>query len=240
MLAGRGEGGREGLMQSIADFLSGPGGESIVFTGLAVLTVFSALTVAMARRVTHACLALLPCFVGIAGLYALLSAPVMVAMQILIYAGGITVLLLFAIFLLERRTGPLTAAHHYVVPAALTAGLVAVILLASIRMADFRYRNFRPPVIEVITRQGQNASPAWFAYERPNGETGEMPASNLKRTGFYFLTYYLLPFELSSLVLVVAMVGAIILARREKAWTAAGVEHERAHPDTIAEPEGGQ
>jgi len=226
-------------MQTLANLLSGPGGEFILFAGLAALTVFSALAVVVARRVTHACLALLPCFVGIAGLYALLSAPVMVAMQILIYAGGITVLLLFAIFLLERRAGPIHASNHYVIPAALTAGLVAVIMLASIRMADFRYRNFRPPAIETTAGHGENGKPSWFAYEKPNGETGEVPSSNLRRTGFYFLTYYLLPFELSSLVLVVAMVGAIIIARREKGWTAAGVEHDRPRPDTVPEPEEG-
>jgi NADH-quinone oxidoreductase subunit J len=226
-------------MQTVGEFLSGPGGEFILFAGLATLTVFSALAVVVARRVTHACLALLPCFVGIAGLYALLSAPVMVAMQILIYAGGITVLLLFAIFLLERRAGPIRASNHYVIPAALTAGLVAVIMLTSIQMADFRYRSFRPPAIEVTSGQGRNAQPSWFAYETPSGETRELPSSNLRRTGFYFLTYYLLPFELSSLVLVVAMVGAIIMARREKAWTAAGVERHRSHPDTIPGSEGG-
>jgi NADH-quinone oxidoreductase subunit J len=226
-------------MQAVASFISGPGGEFIIFAGLAALTVFSALAVVMARRVTHACLALLPCFVGIAGLYALLSAPVMVAMQLLIYAGGITVLLLFAIFLLERRAGPIVASNHYVMPAVLIAALMGVILLAAIRTADFRYRNFRPPPIEITSGQGKDAHPSWYAYETPDGQTTELAASNVKRTGFYFLTYYLLPFELSSLVLVIAMVGAIIMARREKGWTAAGVEHDPPPPDIVRGPEEG-
>jgi NAD(P)H-quinone oxidoreductase subunit 6 len=216
-------------MHAIANFVSGPAGEFVIFAGLAALTVFSALAVVMARRVTHACLALLPCFVGVAGLYGLLNAPVMVAMQLLIYAGGITVLLLFAIFLLERRAGPIVASNHYVVPAVLTAGLMGIVVLAAIQTADFRARSFLPPAPELKGADGREAASPWYGYTEQTEagpRIGEASSSNLQRTGFYFLTYYLLPFELSSLVLVVSMVGAILMARRQKAWVAAGVTRE--------------
>lgn len=205
------------LLQMIADFVSGPGGEVLLFAVLAGLTLFSAVAVVMARRITHACIALLPCFIGISGLYAMLASPVMLAFQLLIYAGGIMVLLLFAIFLLERRTGPITAANHYVLPALLISGLVAVILLGAIRQADFRWRRFQPPPIELTRPDAPDTSGYWYAWR-----TGEQKPSNLRRTGFYFMTYYLLPFELTSLILVISMVGAIIMARREKEWIAAG------------------
>jgi NADH-quinone oxidoreductase subunit J len=205
------------LLQTTADFIAGPGGEALLFGVLAALTLFSAVAVVVARRVTHACIALLPCFIGISGLYAMLGSPVMLAFQLLIYAGGIMVLLLFAIFLLERRTGPITAASHYVVPALLISGLVAVILLGAIRQADFRWRQFQAPPVELTQSDAAEPSGHWYAWR-----TGEEKSSNLRRTGFYFMTYYLLPFELTSLILVIAMVGAIIMARREKGWVAAG------------------
>ncbi len=205
------------ILQTSADFIGGPGGELLLFGVLAALTVFSAIAVVTARRVTHACIALLPCFIGISGLYAMLASPVMLAFQLLIYAGGIMVLLLFAIFLLERRTGPITAANHYIVPGLLIAGLVAIVLLGAIRQADFRWRRFQAPPVELTRSDAPETSGYWYAWR-----TGEEKSSNVRRTGFYFMTYYLLPFELTSLILVISMVGAIIMARREKEWIAAG------------------
>lgn len=196
-------------------------GSLLLFAGFALLTLGAAVIVVTARRVTHACLSLLPCFIGIAGLYAMLASPVMLAFQLLIYAGGIMVLLLFAIFLLERRTGPIMAANHYVLSSGLIAGLTAITILGALRTETFRDRQFRPPPLEVSYDQGSGEM--WFGYWNPNTLASEQqPSSNLRRTGFYFLTYYLLPFELTSLILVVAMVGAIIIARREKGWVAAG------------------
>jgi NADH:ubiquinone oxidoreductase subunit 6 (subunit J) len=220
------------ILQAIAEFIHGPGGEVLLFGVLAGLTLFSAVAVAMARRVTHACIALLPCFIGIAGLYAMLASPVMLAFQLLIYAGGIMVLLLFAIFLLERRTGPIAAANHYVLPGLLISGLVAVILLGAIRQTDFSWRELQTPPVE-LTRPDPagEASSYWYAWR-----TGEEKSSNVRRTGFYFMTYYLLPFELTSLILVISMVGAIIMARREKEWVAAGrTVDEAAAPTDRAE-----
>jgi len=205
------------ILQAVADFVSGPGGELLLFGVLAAVTLLSAIAVVIARRVTHACIALLPCFIGISGLYAMLASPMMLAFQLLIYAGGIMVLLLFAIFLLERRSGPITAANHYVAPALLISALVAIILLGAIRQSDFRWRQLRPPPVELTSSEGAEASGYWYAWR-----TGEEQAANVRRTGLYFMTYYLLPFELTSLILVISMVGAIIMARREKGWVAAG------------------
>jgi NADH-quinone oxidoreductase subunit J len=215
------------MLQQIADFIQ-EYGSLILFAGFALLTLGAAVLVVSARRVTHACLSLLPCFIGIAGLYGMLASPVMLAFQLLIYAGGIMVLLLFAIFLLERRAGPITAANHYVLPAGLIAGLTAITILGALRTESFANRDLRPPPLELTGVSGADTD-EWYAWE-PNpepGESGERPSSNIKRTGFYFMTYYLLPFELTSLILVIAMVGAIVIARREKGWVAAGRIPER-------------
>jgi NADH:ubiquinone oxidoreductase subunit 6 (subunit J) len=213
------------MLQQIADLIQ-EYGSLVLFAGFALLTLGSAVLVVTARRVTHACLSLLPCFIGIAGLYALLASPVMLAFQLLIYAGGIMVLLLFAIFLLERRAGPITAANHYVLPAGLIAGLTAITILGALRTESFANRDLRPPPLEMRDASGVDQWYAWDPNPEP-GQTGERPSSNIKRTGFYFMTYYLLPFELTSLILVIAMVGAIMIARREKGWVAAGRIPER-------------
>jgi len=124
-------------------------GSLLLFAGFALLTLGAAVLVVTARRVTHACISLLPCFIGIAGLYAMMASPVMLAFQLLIYAGGIMVLMLFAIFLLERRAGPITAANHYVLPAGFIAGLTAVTILGALTTESFRNRELRPPPLEL-------------------------------------------------------------------------------------------
>ncbi|MGQ9729901.1 MAG: NADH-quinone oxidoreductase subunit J family protein [Candidatus Zipacnadales bacterium] len=205
------------ILQAIDGFVR-DWGQFILFAGFALVTLVAALLVAWVRRMTHACVALLPCFVGIAALYAMLRSPTMLAFQLLIYAGGIMVLLLFAIFLLEKRTGPIFATHHQILPAGLVAGLTVLAIIGAVHQENFDRREFRQPPVEVIHEEG----PGWYAYDRLAGSWGEKPSTNVRRTGFYFLTYYLLPFELTSLILVIAMVGAIIMARQEKGWIAAG------------------
>ncbi|MBM3474370.1 MAG: hypothetical protein FJX75_13995 [Armatimonadetes bacterium] len=208
------------MLQHLSEFIQ-EYGSLILFAGFALLTLGAAVLVVTARRVTHACLSLLPCFIGIAGLYAVMASPVMLAFQLLIYAGGIMVLMLFAIFLLERRAGPITAANHYVFPAGLIAGLTAIAILGALQTESFRNRELRPPPLEM--RDRATGEESWYDYYDPQTQTaGEQPSTNLRRTGFYFLTYYLLPFELTSVILVVAMVGAIVIVRREKGWVAAG------------------
>jgi len=164
--------------------------------------------------------------VGIAGLYATLASPIMLAFQLLIYAGGIMVLLLFAIFLLERRAGPITSASHMVLPAALIAGIMGVVLVGAVCQTkrDFQQERNKltAPATEVVRSAGGLPDRHYAYYDKETGEPGEQKDSNVRRTGFYFLTYYVLPFELTSLILVIAMVGAIIIARRDKGWVAAG------------------
>ena len=205
-------------MQAIDGFIQ-DWGQLILFGGFSLVTLAAALLVVWAKRVTHACVALLPCFAGIAALYAMLRSPTMLAFQLLIYAGGIMVLMLFAIFLLERRTGPIFAAHHQIIPAGLVAGLTVLAIIGAVRSEKFSNRELRRPPVEVIYEQD---GPGWYAYDGMTSPLGESPSTNVRRTGFYFLTYYLLPFELTSLILVIAMVGAIIMARRDKGWVAAG------------------
>ena len=214
------------MIENIANWIADLPWELIIFAALGGLTLLSAIVVVSAKRVTYACVALLPCFVGIAGLYATLASPIMLAFQLLIYAGGIMVLLLFAIFLLERRTGPIVSGSHMVLPAGLIAAITGVVLVGAVCQTkrDFQQeRNKLPaPGAEVARNAGDLPDRYYAYYDEETGQEGEQKDSNVRRTGFYFLTYYVLPFELTSLILVVAMVGAIIIARRDKGWVAAG------------------
>jgi NADH-quinone oxidoreductase subunit J len=158
----------------------------IAFYGFAAMTVFSALAVALTRRVVHAAFALLFTFFGVAGLYAFLSADFLAAAQVLIYVGGILVLLVFGVMLTHRVTQmELKSSSIQVVP----AGLVALALLGLLAF--------------VIYGTPWNASAV-----RPSGPTTEAIGRSL-------LTDYALPFEVSSILLLAALMGAALLARRE-------------------------
>jgi len=157
----------------------------ITFYAFAAMTVFSAIAVALTRRVVYAAFSLLFTFFGVAGLYAFLSADFLAAAQVLIYVGGILVLLLFGVMLTHRITPmELKAGSIQVVPAA----LVSLLLLGLLLAVAFRT--------------------SWPTSPGPGGPTTE-------GIGRALLGEYVLPFELSSILLLAALIGAAMLARRE-------------------------
>ena len=161
-----------------------PSPATIVFYALAVLTVGGAALVAFSRNILHSALALLGTLTGVAGLYLHLGADFLGISQLLIYVGGILVLLLFAV-LLTTRIGDIKASNKSLGwPVALPVSLaVAAGLAALVLRVDW-------PLTEVVA------------------------APTTARLGHAFLREYLLPFELASLVLLMALVGAMVLARR--------------------------
>jgi NADH-quinone oxidoreductase subunit J len=158
----------------------------VVFYGFATMTVYSALAVALSRKVVHAAFSLLFTFFGVAGLYAFLSADFLAAAQILVYVGGILVLLLFGVMLtqkimhLELRTQTMQLAPAAIVSLALLALLGAVVL--------------RTP---------------W----RPAAGLPMVPTT--EAVGRALMTDYALPFEVASVLLLAALMGAALLARRD-------------------------
>lgn len=153
----------------------------IAFWVMAVVTIGSALMVATVHDLIHAVLFLILSFVGIAGLYITLSADFVAMVQILIYAGAISVLMLFSI-LLTPRSARDNAGVSYSAPIASVAILVAVVLIYAGLSTDWAYAS--------------------------NGFT-----STAREIGNALLDPYALPFEVASVLLVVAMVGAIVLVR---------------------------
>lgn len=162
-------------------------GELAAFLILAAVTLTSAVVVVTSGNIVRSALSLIPAFLGIAGLYILLQAEFVAGIQVLIYAGAITVLILFVIMLTEGGTGlRMRQTNEQVALGALAAGVLALLLIAVL------------------------ATTPWA---RP---AAALPQYTAAAIGTSLLTTYVLVFEVTSLLLLVALMGAIIIARRER------------------------
>lgn len=161
-----------------------PGVGTVVFYGLAALVLGGAAGVAFSRNILHAAFLLLATLAGTAGLYLYLGADFVGVTQLLIYVGGILVLLLFAV-LLTNRIGDVQVTNQ-----ALSRGRALPIAA----------------LVGLLIATGVSVT-TW-----PRTEAVSAPTT--ARLGDAFLREYLLPFELASLVLLMALVGAMVIARR--------------------------
>ena len=136
------------------------------------------------RNIIHSAVAMMVCFGSLAGMYALLGAPIVAAAQVLIYLGAISVLILFAIMLTQAGDATLPAPYHRQMPVAIVVALgITGLVLWAVIQTD------------------------WAAAAEAAGATVNAIATAL-------FTVYALPFEIISLLLLVAIIGAIYLARR--------------------------
>ncbi|MGQ9572486.1 MAG: NADH-quinone oxidoreductase subunit J [Dehalococcoidia bacterium] len=159
-------------------------GSVAAFWVLAVVTVGAALMVVAVRNLIHAVLFLILSFLGVAGLYLTLSADFVAITQILIYAGAVSVLILFAILLTPRAARD-NAETFLQLPGLVLAAMVAVTIGAVALVTDWN--------------------------EATRGPFSETAAA----IGEALLDKYVLPFEIASVVLLAAMVGAIVLVRED-------------------------
>ena len=158
----------------------------VFFFALAIFTLAAALLVVLGRNIVHSAVALIFSFCGVAGIYVLLDAEFLAAVQVLIYVGGITILLLFAIMLTTRIAARVEVFNEQVgISALIVVGITAVLVYASV--TGIKILGEAPPPLETAPALGR-----------------------------LLLTTHVLPFEVASVLLLAAMVGAIILARREK------------------------
>ena len=158
----------------------------LAFAGLAMLTTASALVVTFSRSIVYSCFALLGTFSGVTGLYLMLSADFVAVTQLLIYVGGVLVLVLFAVML----TNKIEEVHlsNPSINRGFTALLCGVFCFALTR----------------LLLQG-----AWVTEEEESFHSVVSPIGN------GLLTDYLLPFEVVSILLLVVLVGAAVIVRRE-------------------------
>jgi NADH:ubiquinone oxidoreductase subunit 6 (subunit J) len=157
-----------------------------IFYLVAAFTVWAAGVVVLGRNIVRAAVALIFSFCGMAALYVLLDAEFLAAVQVLIYVGGITILLLFAIMLTSRiaSVGLRVVNDQVLWSAIAAAGLLLGLVYAATR--------------GLAGLSGPPALP----------ETAPF-------LGRALLTTYALPFEVVSILLLAAMVGAIVLARKD-------------------------
>jgi NADH-quinone oxidoreductase subunit J len=173
---------------------------TLIFYILALIAIISALMVVTRPNAVHSAMWLVLTFFAVAGLFILQGAEFIAAVQILVYAGGIMVLFLFVIMLvnLESVEG-FVRTRLRLTGAVFLAGLLVVSLAVAMRLAGLGQG--------VPLPDGGLPSAGTFVPAVPTG--------NLETVGLDLLTTYLLPFELVSVVLLVAVVGAIVLCRRE-------------------------
>ncbi|HET9908103.1 MAG TPA: NADH-quinone oxidoreductase subunit J [Anaerolineales bacterium] len=164
----------------------------ILFLVLALIAVASALGMLLSRNAVYAALFLVLNFVTVAVFYLLLGAPFIAMAQITVYAGAIMVLFLFVIMLLGAESLPgISNWRNVWFPATLAAILFAEAAYLLIVKAR--------PAGDVL---------------QPEAVVNTM--ENLRQLGTALFSDYLLPFEIVSILLLVAMVGAIILTKKEK------------------------
>lgn len=164
-------------------------GVQIVSLGiLAVMMIGAALGVVLLPNIVYSAFLLAGVFISLAGMYILLNADFVAAAQVLIYVGAVNVLILFAIMLVNKREDFVPIRNAWLRPvstAVVSLGLFA--LLSTMVLIT-------PWSLSTGTAAGNSA---------------------IVVIGQHFFTDFLLPFELASILLLMAMVGAIILARRE-------------------------
>jgi NADH-quinone oxidoreductase subunit J len=160
--------------------------EEVIFYFVAALAVLGALGVVLARNVVHAALFLVLALLAVAGVFILLSAEFLAIVQVLIYGGAVTILILFAMMLTRVRDLPQALDGPQRPFAAIAAG--AFLGLS---------------VVSVVTAEWPN-------------ETEEIPVVPFNELGDALFRNWAAPFEVASLVLLVALIGAIILARGEE------------------------
>ncbi len=166
--------------------------ELIVFFILAGLAVGSALAMVTSRNMVYGVLWMVANFAMVAILFLLLNATFLAAVQVIVYAGAIMVLFLFVVMLLGPQRIPAIETIPMQRPLALLFGLLLFLALSAVLTTN-----------------------------RLTGQTGDVTPQALERIGNSVLvggelfSTYLFPFELSSVLLLIAMVGAVVLAKRK-------------------------
>ena len=157
-----------------------------IFYILAAIIIGSSVMVVTMRNIFHSALFLVLCFFSVAGIYVLLEAEFLAAVQVLIYVGAITILMIFAIMLTHKLyNAKIRQSNEQVIPGLIIVGALLVATLFAL------------------------SKTAWkLSFETP-------PDQSAVAVGKLLLTTYVLPFEVVSVVLLTALIGAVIIARRE-------------------------
>jgi NADH-quinone oxidoreductase subunit J len=161
--------------------------QTVVFIIFSLITLGAALAVVTSKNLFHSALFLILSFVGVAGFYVLLEAPFLAAVQVLVYVGAIAILIVFAIMLTRRLMAKDLVQRN---AQWVISGLVALLLFAVLGLV---LRRVDWPVVEAA-----------------------VPEETISILGQDLMGTYLVPFEVASVLLLVALVGSIIIARERE------------------------
>ena len=157
-----------------------------VFYFLAFLAILSALMVVISKNPVHSVLYLIICFFAIAGHYVLMNAQFLAAVHIIVYAGAIMVLFLYVIMMLNLNADVEPHKNKWIkVAATISGGVLMVVMVGALRLST----------TTVAAGTGTNVG-------------------LIKNLGVVLFRDFALPFEVSSILLLVAMVGAIMLGKK--------------------------
>jgi NADH:ubiquinone oxidoreductase subunit 6 (subunit J) len=159
--------------------------DDLLFLGLSAMLLGSAILVVTMRDIIRCGVALMAAFAALAGIYVMLGNPIVAATQVLVYIGAVSVLILFAIMLTQTKNAPMRLVFQTQAWAALVAAVVVALVVIGAILAT-----------------------TWPA------ETHRL-ATSTTAVGQLLFHDYVLPFEVVSVLLTMAVVGAVYLARRE-------------------------
>lgn len=161
---------------------------TVIFYLFAAITVFSAAFVVFSRNVIYSAFSLLFTFFGVAALYVFLSADFIAVTQVVVYVGGILVLLLFGVMFTKGiMNTELKSDVLHIVPGT----LILAAMLSALLYTFYTTHTWKPSEIQL---QG----------------------SIVERIGYETMSHYVLPFEMVSILLLAALIGAAFLARFDK------------------------
>lgn len=166
-------------------------GELIAFYTLAAFILGFAVLVISTKDTVHSVLFLVLDFLFVAALYVLLEAEFLAVIQVLVYAGGIVVLYLFVVMLVNLKRPP-EAYRDPSRQARLAVALAVAVLVELVAITAYGTARPTAPIPPALPVVGNTEQVGWLLY-----------------------TQYLIPFEVASMLLLVAMIGAIVLAKRE-------------------------
>ncbi|MFA4924219.1 MAG: NADH-quinone oxidoreductase subunit J [Ignavibacteriaceae bacterium] len=162
---------------NLADFL---------FYFFAVITIVSAFFVVTFKNIIYSAYSLLLTFLGVAGIYVLLGADFIAIVQVIVYVGGILILILFGVMLTNKiQNVPIKTEASFIIPASITIGAFGGILVST------------------------------FINTRWKSMPAELSFSTLTDVGKLLMNEYILIFELLGILLLVALIGAASIARKQ-------------------------
>lgn len=164
----------------------------ILFYLFAIITLVSAGFVVTTRNVIYSAFFLLFTFFGVAGIYVLLAADFLAVVQIMVYVGGILILLLFGVMLTNKITNvDIRTGTANLLPASIAVGLMMGAMVSAMLFTSWRVQD----------TQVQDT---------------QVPDTTIKQLGSLLITDYILIFELLGMLLLIALIGAASIARRKK------------------------